>query len=895
MAIVRTKRKLRNRIIVAFMIAILPAILLMSAIIELVIAPHARQQLCDELTQTTDLVVNSIQASASIAVRERLQYLAEKNRDYAQLLMDEVDDGLRTREEAINLIKKHFHEQKIGKTGYIYCLTSDRILPVHPFKELEGTYASEDTLAQRQFKIHEGYFEYEWQNPGDPFPRAKALSQVYFKPLDWYISVTCYRSEYASLIDPEDFRPSIANLNFGKNGYTYIFSINGDAVIHPKLTSDIAKLNEHNTDFVSKMINNSDGIIEYEWIENPDKKPREKIGVYRHLRDIDWIVASSAYKDEIFYPLQRLRMVIYGSDIFLILVAGTLAFFLSKRITRPLEQMVSQLEKNSQEGVSEPLQISDNDEIGKLAGDFNHYLQILEQRDKTLHEQRQMLQNITENSPGIFYQFKVPENSDPVLLYVSGQLDGIQRPEPGEPDFIQQLTSHFPADDQKVFGESLHTSIQNRSRWHFEGRFLKSDGTLVWLSTAASVQVHEDGLYFNGYLMDITERKHLEEQVHHIQKMDAIGQLAGGIAHDFNNMLGGIMGVAEVIQLQAPDNTAVMNSADLILNVATRAAELTTKLLAFSRKEKLDNTFVDIGHVITEAISLLKHTLDKKIELFVDQQAQQTTVLGDPSQLQNVFLNLGINSGYAMPDGGRLSFTIRRIDLDEQYCASSRFVLVAGTYVQIEVRDTGCGIAPENLDHVFEPFFTTRQSGKGTGLGLAAVYGTIQQHHGAITVYSELNRGTVFHILLPEVHSDSHKESNTPIPISGTGTILVVDDEEVLRLTAEGLLTHLGYHVLLASNGQEGIDLYKQRSSEIDLVLLDMVMPQISGRECFKLMREINPDAKIILVSGFSQEDDVIQLKKDGLAGFLRKPYRKWDLSNIIADVLGSAKDNPSA
>lgn len=881
------KSRVRNRVAASLLLAIFPAIILIIAMVEGIIAPNVKGQIQAELTQTTEFLASSIQASASIAIRGHLKSIAERNRDYATLLFSEVDTGLRSRKEALDLLYTHFHSQRIGRTGYLFCVTSAKILTIHPSPEMEGKIVPDDRIAIQQLAMKEGYMEYEWQNPGEPAPRAKALYSVYFAPLDWHITVTAYRSEFTGLLNPEDFRPAINALRFGENGYAYIFSVLGDVVLHPQFKSfNILRQNRIQNDFVKDMITRSQGMIEYEWVDQPEGKTRTKIGAFQRLQDLDWIVASAAYTEEAYAPIRHLRTVLYSGCGFLVLLAGVIAYYLSRRITRPLERMVATLERNNLQNRNDPLPVAEADEIGKLAEGFNSYLTILSQRDEALRDERQRLKDITDNSPGIFYQFRIGEAHSPEVLYLSERFRELTGEEGTKAEFLSHFLLHLLNEDQATFRESLDKAIHNQARWQFEGHFMRPDGTLIWLSAVASPQERSCGLVYNGFFVDITERKRLEEQVHHIQKMDAVGQLAGGIAHDFNNMLGGIMGAAEILQLQASDNKEILRSVKLILDTTDRAAELTSRLLAFSRKDKLENTYVDVAKAVRETIVLLEHTLDKRIKIQFDQQTDQTTVLGDFSQLQNAFLNLGINAGHAMPDSGTLTFSIRQVVLDQQYCECSRFALVPGNYVQIEVRDNGCGIAPEHLERVFEPFFTTRAQGEGTGLGLSAVYGAVQQHHGAITVYSELNAGTVFHIMLPAIHADLATEEAEPDPIPGSGTILVIEDEETLRTTAQALLESLGYRVLLAENGVAGITQYEQNAGIIDLVLLDMVMPQMNGRECFLRIRAINPQAKVILASGFSQEADVLQLKQNGLVGFIRKPYRKWQLSKMIAEAL---------
>lgn len=386
---------------------------------------------------------------------------------------------------------------------------------------------------------------------------------------------------------------------------------------------------------------------------------------------------------------------------------------------------------------------------------------------------------------------------------------------------------------------------------------------------------------------DITERVRLEKIMVQREKMLTVGSLAAGMAHDFNNHLSGIMNAAEL--LQSPKRNLDGKSlryTELILLASERAADLITKLLIFGRKGGTASTTVDILGIIDDTISILKNTIDKKIIISVDKNSLNNTVMGDYSGLQNALLNICINAGHAMPEGGKIQITTTNISLEQTYCNASTFDITPGEYCEIEVLDTGTGISSDDLHHIFEPFYTTKELGKGTGLGLSAVYGTIQDHHGSITVHSEYGSGTTFHILLPCSDKNIGAEKISKEVLSGSGLILLVDDIELIQVTGKLMLEKLGYTVLLAGDGQEAVEIFQNQYNKIDLVIMDMIMPKVNGREAFYRMKGIDKNCKIIFSSGFIKNENINELTESGCLGFLRKPFRDYELSQMLAKIL---------
>ncbi|MDF7809056.1 transporter substrate-binding domain-containing protein [Pontiellaceae bacterium B12219] len=390
-----------------------------------------------------------------------------------------------------------------------------------------------------------------------------------------------------------------------------------------------------------------------------------------------------------------------------------------------------------------------------------------------------------------------------------------------------------------------------------------------------------------GILQDITERVSIEETLYQSEKMQALGQLAGGVAHDFNNMLAGISGATELLGFELPKDSELHEYQSMILKSTRRAADLTQKLLSFSRRQPMRPDQLDLHQLIIETSSLLTASIDPRIKINLQLDAGQSNILGDASLLQNALLNIGINAAHAMPNGGTLGMHTAEAELDAAFCESSSFSILPGHYLELEISDTGCGMTHETIKRIFEPFFTTKERGKGTGLGLATVLGTIQQHGGSINVHSEMGAGSSFHIFLPLNAATPPAATNQNASvIPGQGTILFVDDDDILRLTVKAILNDLGYMVLIAENGKAGVEMYRKNRKKIDLVLLDMIMPVMNGYDCFKAIKAINPQARILLSSGFSQQDDVDEMLKAGLCGVIQKPYLSATLSQAVHDAL---------
>jgi len=388
---------------------------------------------------------------------------------------------------------------------------------------------------------------------------------------------------------------------------------------------------------------------------------------------------------------------------------------------------------------------------------------------------------------------------------------------------------------------------------------------------------------------EIEERAKAEKELRQVQRLDAIGRLAGGIAHDFNNLLGVILGQSEIL-LDRFREEATFHSLEMIKESAQRGATLTRQLLAFSRRQVLEPRVLNLNVILGDVEKLLRRVIGEDIELKFQTDAKLGSVEADPGQLEQVIVNLAINARDAMPSGGKLTITTANVKLDESY-VDRRVVVRPGSYVQLGVTDTGCGMDEQTQSRIFEPFFTTKAVGKGTGLGLATVYGIVKQSGGYIWVYSEPGHGTAFRIYLPMVEALAEGPARVEPreePLRGSGTILIVEDDAPLREVTCEFLKSSGYTVLEAESPDEALRAVERHEGPIDLLLTDMIMPKMNGRELATRLSAARPGMKILYVSGYADgivRDDAQRVLEPGLA-FLQKPYTRYALTRKVREVL---------
>jgi len=429
---------------------------------------------------------------------------------------------------------------------------------------------------------------------------------------------------------------------------------------------------------------------------------------------------------------------------------------------------------------------------------------------------------------------------------------------------------------------------------HFETIRRRKGGDFINVSLTIS-PIHGTGREIIGVshiARDITERKRLDDQLRHTQKLESLGVLAGGIAHDFNNLLTGILGNTSLALETLPASSPVRALLRSVLKASERASHLTRQLLAYAGKGQFVTEVINISELVREISSLVQASIPKNVQLRLELRDDLPLVEADSSQLQQLIMNLVINGAEAIRPGeeGTVLVTTNFQNVDEHYLLSTfeGAELQVGTYVCLDVHDSGTGIREADLPRIFDPFFTTKFTGRG--LGLAAVEGIVRGHKGAINVYSTPGKGTTFKVLFPAIEQQSLPSAASAIHPSGSNElILVIDDEEIVRHTAKAMLEQYGYMVVLAENGKEGVDLFQVLADKVAAVLLDLTMPVMDGEETLRRLKLINPGVKAVLSSGYNEVEAIRRFAGKGLAGFLQKPYSTAALVERVKSVLQEA------
>ena len=526
---------------------------------------------------------------------------------------------------------------------------------------------------------------------------------------------------------------------------------------------------------------------------------------------------------------------------------------------------------------------------GNLAGTIAVAVDISERtrNERAREEAETLYRSLVEQLSAVTYIAELGLEGE--WLFVSPQMESLlgYTPEEWLADSTNWIRHVHPEDRQMVTTAEEATLGGNSFRAEY--RAFRRDGKLVWINDSGSLVPGSDGRkLLHGVLLDVTEQKQLQSRLAQTERMEAVGQLASGVAHDFNNLLTIIKGYGSILLERNPEGPDA-RAAREIEQAADRAAALTHQLLAFGRKQTLQPRILDLNTIVRGLEKMLRRVLSENVDLVIRTAPDLGPVKADPVQMEQVLLNLVVNARDAMPKGGWLTISTgsQQVDSDS---GQDETMVRAGSYITLSVADTGTGMDAATRARIFEPFFTTKGVGKGTGLGLATVYGIIKQSNGHIEVESELGKGTTFRVSFPKAEQETapgRKPTMTQARKQGTGTILLAEDEPLLRELGETILTQAGYKILTAPTSDSLKSLIAEYSGKVDLLLTDVIMPGMSGPELVHVVKARWPQVRVLYMSGYA-DDEVEDLDPD--AGFLQKPFTPSELTAKIAEVMGSDK-----
>ncbi|NWF35675.1 response regulator [Mariprofundus sp. KV] len=594
------------------------------------------------------------------------------------------------------------------------------------------------------------------------------------------------------------------------------------------------------------------------------------------------------------------------ATLLLMMIGCALIYLPMRRIIKPIEQLSEGALKIGQGDLDFKISVDHKDEIGRLAGNFNDMAASLRKQNREIQKKTDELERSERKFRELFENIGQP-------LYINA-LDGhlidcnqamvdlfgfADRAEMIQEIRDGALIYANPDERNKVIRELLAKGeIKER-----EIEFKHKDGTTLKTLVTSRVRFDEEdeAVGFEGIIQDVTQMRSLEDQLFHVQKMESIGTLAGGIAHDFNNLLAAILSSAEMARMKIEDRESVERYISTITSASLRAAELTRGLLGFARKGKTRVEDIDAGELVAEVEGLLRETIDRSVRIYTDVSPSLWPIRGNPSQVHQVLMNLCVNARDAILDAGghELKISLRNEVIDQAFVKAHPSAL-RGSYVLIDVADDGGGIADDLRDQIFDPFFTTKAIGKGTGLGLATVYGIIKNHGGYLYLDSTIGKGTTFHIYLPAAIKEEVAETESaldvmtgvfpPLPeLEMNKLVLFVDDEEVLRFIVSEFLKARGYNVLLAEDGKQALEIMAKYSDAIDLIVLDLIMPEMGGEEVLKVVKRDYPEIPVIIASGYSAQSLDRKMAYQNYDGYLEKPYDLGHFSTVIEGVISSS------
>jgi PAS domain S-box-containing protein len=681
-------------------------------------------------------------------------------------------------------------------------------------------------------------------------------------------------------------------IQIGTHGYVCAIDSQGTVVFHPKKSLKGRTLTK--VAWFEKIRGHSKGQVHYHWLDE------DLLAVYEYFQPWGWYILANAPQGEIYGQVNRMRAYVLALGLFGIVATALVLTVLVHRLTAPLHTLVNEAERIGTGDFETPVSCTSHDEIGVLA-DAIDTMRTKLRSSYTKLEQRVIECTLAEESlRKSEEQYRAIFNNAAVGIDVVGKDGYFSQVNWAFANMLgytqEELKRTTPIDithpdDRDLSATNLHALLQGDvDKFRMVKRFIMKNGSVRWVDLSVSPISGPGGAVDTtvGVIVDITDRKSLEDQLRQAAKMEAIGQLAGGVAHDFNNLLTAILGYSGIVLQRLSEDDVSREKIVQIARAAERAAELTKQLLAFSRKQMLEVRPMNLNDTISDLEVMLKRLIGEDIELVTSLDPSIGSTQADPGQVEQIIINLCVNARDAMVRGGKLSIETSNVTLGEEYCRAHAEV-DPGEYVLFSVSDNGVGMDSQTRTRIFDPFFTTKEKGVGTGLGLSTVYGIVKQHQGHIAVYSEAMRGTTFKVYLPRVDTPvKSKAKASPVQLErhGVETLLVVEDDQFVRDLACELLEMLGYSLLNAQDPKEAIQVAAAYEGTIHLLLTDVILPQMDGRTLFNRLSPLRPEMKVLYVSGYTENFIVDHGVLEAGVHFLQKPFTLNSLAHKVREVL---------
>ena len=816
-------------------------------------------------------------------------------------------------EEIEALIKQALRSLRYNNgRGYYFAFTLEGVETLFEIRpEMEGTNMLQARGGKGEFVVSdmlaviredgEGFYNYTWPKPNQQgfFPRIAFVKL--FKPIGWVIGSGEYL-DYVEKDIQEECLKWISNIKFEKDGYVFAGKWDGLGLSGPETGKNLYDIEDINgvkiVQELIKLAKEGGGFVEYVLPRFEGKKHAPKISYAVGVPEWQWYIGSGLYVDEIDKALAlkqselegRIRKNIRNTTLILFTLL-IFIFLIVKLLSDRIYHNIKLFKKFFSKASSDAIKIEGNSiyfyDFVQLAESANDMVENRRRAEKALRESEEKFRMLVEQFPlGISligedgrYKYVSPTFVEMFGYTIDDVTTG-----------MEWFNKAFPDDSyrQKVmeaWSDYQRHPQTKRSRLHVytvtckDGSQKEINFIPLNIKNQGQLVIYED----------ITERSRMEQQLQQAQKMEAIGTLAGGIAHNFNNLMMGIQGRASLMTLELGPSHPQQEHIMAIEEQIVSASALTRQLLGLARGGKYEVKPIDINELLLSSAAIIGNTR-KDIQIHSNTFPSSLVVEADKRQIEQVFLNIFVNSIQAMPDGGEIYLKTSILNLNAAFCKP--YAASPGRYVKISVKDTGVGMNKETCQQVFDPFFTTKDKYLGTGLGLASAYGIIKNHGGVITVYSDLGHGTTIGIYLPVSEKTAHIEAHVDDRIiRGSGTILLVDDEDVVIDVGKPMLEKLGYGVIVAKGGKNAVDAVSERGDNIDLVILDLIMPGMDGSETFDTIRKIHPKMPIILASGYSLKGKATDIMRRGCNAFIQKPFNITELSQLIRKVLDEGKE----